>query len=120
MLTGFEDITPELSDDEKEIAELVAKGLKVRVGREKAISNRKMREKIAEKNVKVGDAKMRKVVQYIRIEGLVPLLVASNEGYYVAKDEEEVRGHYRSLKQRARAISKLAENLRFQSGMEFT
>lgn len=89
------------------------------MGREKAISNRKMREKLGEKDVKVGDAKMRKIVQYIRIQGLVPLLVASNEGYYVASTEAEVKDHLRSLKQRARAIWHLSENLKYQAGAGF-
>jgi hypothetical protein len=111
---GFEDIVPSISEEEEELARTVAKGLRARVGKGKAITNAQMRRKLAEQNIRIGGPKMRKIIQHIRLNNLVPLLVASSHGYYVAETDQEVEEYRRSLAERRRAIQLLEENLKFQ------
>jgi hypothetical protein len=100
MLKGFEDITRELSEDEREIANVIRKVIKDRTGKENAITNEGLGVLIYSTTGKyVFPARMRKIIASIR-RYYEPRLVASKAGYYIAKDSKELNDWVISMRQR--------------------
>lgn len=106
MIPGFEEITKELTLEEYEIIlPLVAKGLKIRVGKAKAITNSKMCEQLKKNcDVSIKPPRMRKIIHVIRAMNTVSRLVASKKGYYIAETQEELLKYMKSLQKREAAI----------------
>ena len=100
MIKGFEEQTCELNDDEKKLIPMFIAGLQNKIGKELAISNKKIREKLKIHNISVSDARVRKIVNHIRINNLVSLLCSNSKGYYVAKSTEEIKDYLKGLKSR--------------------
>ena len=59
----------------------------------------------------VNGGRLRKIINYIRINGLVKGLLASHEGYYKAQSIKQVLDYTEGLKGRAKAINRVAEIL---------
>lgn len=115
MLSQFEDYTQELSKEEKKILPIVVNGLKKCIGKEKAYTNKAITQAIKMRyHIKVSDARLRKIIQYIRTKDLVPLLIASSKGYYVSNDKEEIREYINSLNQRLNSIKSTAISMKRQ------
>lgn len=115
MLSGFELITADLNEYEKDVLlPVMAKCLERKHGKEKAITNRVMCEKMAESGYDIGETRVRKIINYIRVMDLVPCLVATAKGYYVSEDEREIKKYIGSLKDRAAAILAVADSLERQ------
>lgn len=116
MVNYFEQITNELSDYEKEtIVPLIIRGLQKKIGKTNVITNAEMRTAIEHKyNIKITGARLRKVIQYIRLSGQIERLIATSKGYYISNDEEELENYVESLMQRAASISALAKQMNFQ------
>ena len=106
MLKGFEDITLDITPDEIILAKWIAKGLALRVGKDRAISNKEIREIMEEKHdEKISDVRMRRMIQYIRLHNLVPQLCASSKGYYRANPlTTEWEDWKESMRQRIRQM----------------
>ena len=115
MLNHFEDYTQELSKEEKRILPIVVNGLKKCTGKHKAFTNKSITKAIENRyDIKVSDARLRKIIQYIRNNDLVPLLIASSKGYYVSNDKEEIRDYINSLNQRLNSIKSTAVSMKRQ------
>lgn len=104
MIEGFEEYTVELKPSEHKLAAYIAERLKNNVGAEMAVTNKTIRAACAQMGHKVSDAKLRKFVQYIRQHNLCPNLCATSNGYFVAKNEEELKSYINSLQQRVNSI----------------
>lgn len=105
MIPGFEDFTQDITQDEIELAEDIAKGLNARVGKDNAITNTDMRDGMfSSRGVKISDAKMRKYIQYIRAYNLVPMLCSSKKGYWRAETKEEFIKSRESFAARVRSM----------------
>ena len=59
---------------------------------------------------KLSEPKLRKMCNYIRSNGLLPL-IATSQGYYVSYDQKEVNDMIKSLRERANAINRSADGL---------
>jgi len=104
-LPGFEDIEIKLSEEDIPIAELIALGLKNKIGKDNAISNRKIRRILSEtRKINVGDVKFREMIKYIRRHNLVPCLCSCGKGYYKASNEEEWTEWKESMRRRIRSM----------------
>ena len=111
MVIGFEEYTASLSEGEVAIAEWLATELPKYVGKKKAVSNYHVRRWILfEKFGNIPAARVRKLINYIRINCLVRNLVANSTGYYVAETQEEVETYVQSLRQRAASIMHVAQS----------
>jgi hypothetical protein len=110
MVIGFEEYTASLSEGEVAIAEWLATELPKYVGKKKAVSNHRIRWILFEKHGIVTPARVRKLINYIRINCLVANLIANNAGYYVAETQEEVETYVHSLRQRAASIMHVAQS----------
>lgn len=103
MIKGFDNETAPLSEyEEKVLAPAVVTILRGRIGNGAAITNKGISSLLT--GYKAGDTRIRKVINYIRTNGLVPCLIASSDGYYVAQSEEEVSEYEESLRGREDAI----------------
>lgn len=114
MITTFDDITEELSDDELKLVQPLINGLKLRTAANpvKAPAIVKGMNAYAEANglIKISEVRLRKLVNYIRTNSIAPV-IATSKGYYMSTDNNEIRVQIESLKQRARSILSCANGL---------
>ena len=115
MIKGFENITSPLNErDRKEIAPEMAKLLCWRVGKTLALTNTELRAMMRSRGYHLADAKVRAIINYLRIEGKVERLVASSEGYYIAASSRELADYCDSLREREAAIRAVRQALEGQ------
>ena len=121
MVNFFEEITEELNDYERlTISPLIVKGLSMKIGKENVITNGEMRKGLLNKySIKISDARMRKIIQYIRLGGFVERLIATSKGYYVSENKEELLQYEESLMQRAASIEEIAKQINFQTRKKY-
>lgn len=112
MINGFESETCELNLDEIAICDYVVKRLRHNTGKDNAVTSKKIMSKINESlGVKIDGSRLRKIVNHIRRNDLLPGLVASSLGYYIETDREEILKYIQSLRQRAEAIMAVANSM---------
>ena len=106
MIKGFEEVTAKISTNDEEIyLPLVKEVLSHRVGHEKKATNKMIRDYLhLEDSVLITETKMRKIISYIRQKHLVPCLIATSQGYYVAEERKEIEDYIKSLHGRIDAI----------------
>lgn len=108
MLEGFEDITYELTKEEQAlVSEFVRSFESGHHGPDQAITNKQINEAYKAKGRMVGEARVRKIMNYIRVNALVPRLIATSKGYYVAESKEQLTNYIKSLNQRIREIQRV-------------
>jgi hypothetical protein len=107
MITGFEKETHELTDYELELVPRFVKGFKTKIGEDNAIKNIDIQKKFKEIDIKLSDARIRKVINYIRVNGLVKNLISSSKGYWIENDQERIDKYINSLQQRINSIQQL-------------
>lgn len=105
MIPEFEEYTADLNELEiKELVPVVASALRRKVGKNNAITNAEMCRRLRTFHLtwkfNVKGPKMRKIVQYIRVRGLVPRLASTSRGYYVCNDDVEFGLYLDGLKGR--------------------
>lgn len=112
MITNFEDFTQELSEAEMQILPKMIAGFK-----NYTINNPIKEPDIVfrfnekSKEINLTPARLRKIVNYIRTNGLIPL-IATSKGYYVSYEKEIIENQIKSLKQRANSINNCANGLK--------
>lgn len=105
MIEGFEDYTFDLNDGDKWIIDLIASGLRPRIGKQKCITGKEIILAVEKKfNEKINPGRLRVYVQYIRAHGLVPMLCAYQKGYYVAESKEEWHKYIEGFRSRIRSM----------------
>ena len=115
MIRGFEDETQELNEYEYNVLlPKLVKGLKQKIGRENAVTSRKVCDAFKQRGYEVSGARFRKMIRYIRDNWLIPELVASSKGYWISESEQELVDYIYSVRQRARSIDRLADELEEQ------
>ena len=114
-LVLFEPETSKLSEYEMdELMPVMVKCLQNKVGKENAVSNCYMVEKMQQHGYKISEARVRKIINYIRIHGLLDCLMANNRGYYITKDKNEMSNYIQSLIGREEAIHEVRESMENQ------
>jgi hypothetical protein len=110
-VTGFEHITHDLNEYELNVLlPVFKKGLSSKIGKGKAVTNYHMTKVLTEKGYKVSGARVRKIINHIRVHGLVPGLIATSAGYYISNDPEEIRQYCKSLSQRANELLRVKKS----------
>ncbi|MFA5650618.1 MAG: hypothetical protein WC914_05700 [Proteiniphilum sp.] len=59
----------------------------------------------------LSEARFRKIINHIRREDIIPGLVATSEGYYIAETEQELKDYEMSLLGREMAIREVRESI---------
>jgi|ERR1044072_889617 hypothetical protein len=110
-MEGFEDIMYDLTDFEKDKCMPVLLGeLPKHKGKENAIKNKDIRFLFDSMGLTVSEARVRKLISYIRIRNMVNGLIATSAGYYISNDPAEVTRYMKSLSGREKAISAIRSN----------
>lgn len=105
MIPGFEDFTEDVKDEDIKNINIIVKGLEVRVGDHRAITNADMRTMLYKNlDLNISDAKLRKYIQYIRAHRLISMLCASSKGYYVARTVEDWIKYREGFRSRVRSM----------------
>ena len=82
MITNFLAETHELNKYELEVLQpIIIKGLKTKIGNEKAVTNQHICKCLKEKEYKITSARVRKIIHNIRAKDLIPCLIATSKGY---------------------------------------
>ena len=110
MIEGFERETAPLTDDEMRLLPIIIAGLKTKVGKEMAIHGATICEKVSEKFGKLTEPRLRKIVNHIRTNGMLPV-IATSKGYYISHDRDEIHAQIQSLEQRREAINQAIQGL---------
>lgn len=119
MLKGFKEQTEPLTDYErKTLVPILVQGLQTKVGKQSAVTNKYIVSKLKDR-YKITEARVRKIINYIRITGLVPCLIATSDGYYIAQSNDEIRDYESSLYGRENAIREVRLSLDRQRVEEF-
>jgi hypothetical protein len=112
MITNFENVTEGLSKTETTvILPKVIELVKYRKGKNNAVSNKKLVNLLTAMGHEVSEPRIRKMINQIRLKGLVNNLLASSKGYYISDDPNEVKKYVASLRERASAINAIADEL---------
>ena len=111
MIQGFEDQTEELTQYEIEVlVPIMVKGLSTKIGQDNAITNSKIRSRLKDKEMNISDARIRKIINYIRVNKLIINLLATSKGYFISNDPAEITRYKESLVARANSILNLAKS----------
>lgn len=116
MLKGFEIETAPLSEyEEKVLLPVMVRGLYNKFGKRMAVKNGYICERLKSAGYDITEARVRKLISHIRINGLVPRLIASSAGYYISSDKKELTEYIDSLRGRELAIRAVREAMEEQS-----
>jgi len=115
MITNFEEITKVMTEDEKKLVPIIIKGLSTKT-KDNPIKGADIVNAINENKDKYGikvfnEPRLRKIINFIRSEGILPVMGTLN-GYYCTKDRTELESQIESLTQRAEAIMTSANGLK--------
>lgn len=118
MIKNFEQETHPLSETELNLAAIVAKSIKKYVGKDNAITADKMAKALIDAyDVTIDGARMRKIMNHIRMTGLCGCVLACSKGYYIADTKEEMSDYLEGLFSRAFSQFELYNSLYIQ-GLE--
>ncbi len=108
MITNFEEITAELSDEEKRLIRPLIKGFSGRT-KDNSIKEPEIIKAINDRASQYGlkkkltGARLRKIVNFLRAKSILPI-IATTKGYFVSYDLEEIAKQKKSMEERAAAI----------------
>jgi HKD family nuclease len=110
MIPSFEDETHELTNYEMEVLlPLMIAGFKTKIGIDKVVTNPQICKALKLKGYSVNEPRIRKLVFYIRQNNLVPKLIASSKGYWIATKKDEIKIWVDSLQSRINAMTETHE-----------
>lgn len=123
MIVGFEEITEPLTDYEQTVLlPVFVRCLSTKIGKQNAITNAKMvaaMRACEAPKFKIDEIRVRKIINHIRDYALVPCLIATSKGYYVATTDFELQEYEESLKGRIDAINQILESIHLQRKQKF-
>lgn len=107
MIQGFDKETAPLNDYERKVLlPQLLRGLSRKHGKANKITSTKIIEGMRDHGYKIDAPRLRKLINHIRTQGLIPCLVSSGNGYYIATRSDEVDDCIASLQ--GRIASQLA------------
>lgn len=113
MLPGFSIETKPLTELEKKLLPVIVKGLSKKLGSANVVSNKAICEGLLKKyKVQVSEARIRKIINHIRMNDLIPGLVANGCGYYVTSNIRDLKEYDKSLEGREIAIHAIRMKLK--------
>lgn len=110
MITNFEHITYDLTEEEKKLVPVLIKGFNKHVGKPNAIKAPDIIVGLAKHGILMSETRLRKLVNYIRCTSTLPV-IGTSCGYYVSEETQEISKEVKSLRERAASILGAAEGL---------
>lgn len=118
MIKGFENETAPLSEyEERTLLPVMVRSLAAKRGRASAVTSTYICTRLRAKGYDINGARVRKLINHIRVNGLVPRLIATSDGYYIASDNGELMAYIDSLRGRENAIKAVREAIERQMDM---
>lgn len=115
MIDGFETITYELTEyEEKTLLPKLIYGLKLKTGKKNEVTATHICKQFTDAGYKLSGARLRKIINHIRVNNLIFNLISTSKGYYIATTEAECKKYLLSLKQRIGAITSLYDAMENQ------
>lgn len=110
MIKNFEEHTVELSADEQKYAAIIVQRFNTKKGKQHIVTADMIIEGLKNHlGIEFKESRVRKMIQYIRLNNLVVGLIATSKGYFVADSVEEIQDWVNSLKSRENAIRSIRE-----------
>lgn len=105
-------INTKVSETEINVAKKLASLFKTdHVGKDEAITSKELLKFLSKNGLyNATDVTVRRLVNYIRTNGLAKNLIATTSGYYIENNKTAVRAYVLSLKNRANAILSIANS----------
>jgi hypothetical protein len=105
-----------LNDFELTCLPVIVKGIGGRAkGKAKPITNLQIQEAMTKRKFgKLSDARVRKIISYIRNNNLLPLLCANSNGYFVAENLTEFDKYLQTFEKRVNTQLKTLKELKHQ------
>lgn len=121
MINGFEEQTEPLTEyEESEILPHIVRGLRLKVGKAMSVTNKAIVEGMKRNlGLKITEPRVRKIINHIRVNDLVPCLIATSQGYYIAESEQELKDYEESLLGREEAIRSVRLSIQRQRKHKF-
>ena len=105
MIKGFSNETSPLNDYElRVLLPVILAGLKDKQGKRNAVTNGYIIGRLKQQGYRIDAPRLRKVINHIRTNDLIPGLIATSEGYFLAENEQELMDYEDSLRGREEAI----------------
>lgn len=119
MITNFENITVDLSQSDKIYESYLYALLRKHVGETNALKsndivdivNQIIANKHGIEEAKFTEVRLRKFINYYRVNGLVPVC-ATSKGYFITFENSVLESQCKSLEERANGINLAAKGLR--------
>ncbi len=104
MIKNFKKLTKPLSEYEETVLLPMIKDILLTCqGQSRSLTNKKIIDKL-QTDKKQAETRIRKVINSIRNRGIIPCLIAGENGYFIASTPKEVTDYELSLYDRADAI----------------
>lgn len=121
MIKGFSNETSPLNDYElRVLLPVILAGLKDKQGKRNAVTNGYIIGRLKQQGYRIDAARLRMVIHHIRTNDLIPGLIATSEGYFLAEDEQELMDYEDSLRGREEAIKAVRLAIARQRRMLYT
>lgn len=121
MIKGFSNETSPLNDYElRVLLPVILAGLKDKQGKRNAVTNGYIIGRLKQQDYRIDAPRLRKVINHIRTNDLIPGLIATSEGYFLAEDEQELMDYEDSLRGREEAIKAVRLAIARQRRMLYT
>lgn len=110
MLKTFEEVTVELNAEEEKFVGIIAKRFELKKGKDNIVTADQIIKGLATHyGITFKESRVRKMIQFIRLNNLVPGLVANSKGYFVTETPQELEDWIESLRSRENAIRHIRE-----------
>jgi len=120
MIQGFEKQTAPLNDYERgTLLPLIVYGLSHKVGAGNVISGSQIVSSMKAQGYKLDGPRLRKIINHIRTADLIPGLVSTAQGYFVATTASEIDECINSLQGRVDATQAIIKALQRQRQIKF-
>ena len=122
MINGFQEQTEPLTEyEEVTLLPQLVRGLQTKVGKAMSVTNKAIIDGMNRNlGLKITDARVRKLINHIRVHDLVPCLIATSNGYYIAESEAELREYEESLLGRESAIRQVRLSIQRQRQRKYS
>jgi hypothetical protein len=115
MLNGFQVQTEPLTDYERDtLLPVICRGLANKIGEARAITNTAITRAMKGAGYQLTEARLRKIINHIRVNGMIRWLIATSKGYYIATSRQEMEDYIVSLRGREDAIRAVRESMEKQ------
>ena len=112
MIEGFEKYTHDLTELELSLVPYFIKGLLSRRSKHKAVTSSEIIKAYRTKRIPMDGARVRKIINHIRMTEDGFVIVASSKGYWVTTDPTEIEQQIESLTHRANSQLAVAKKMR--------